>query len=146
MNKYYKPSIEEFHPGFEYEEKISNLRGQSTEHWIQSVWTEKHNFDELFDVEYYHGELIKVSIPDSIRVKRLNNDDIESQGFKLFGYSNEQHPVYVWRTGAEEYDYTIRRQHGIIKIAKGREALFNGTIRNISEFKRILKQIGYDKL
>lgn len=62
-DKYYTPSIEEFHVGFEFE-----LKDPITQIWVKFIFEE----DKLW--------FIKSNIS---RVKYLNKEDIESLGFEL---------------------------------------------------------------
>ena len=63
---YYKPSIEEFHVGFEYEEKL-----QTKDKWIKRTLEDVDDFKRM-----------EVNTADSHRrVKYLDREDIESLGF-----------------------------------------------------------------
>ena len=147
-SKYYKPEISEFHPGFEYQERVTNSTGTETEHWIDCVWTEKHNFDELFDVEYYDGELIKISVPDSIRVKKLDRDDVIDLGFdekienmyhiKVDEYRGERDRVFSLFIAGVTLIYMHRGNGEFATV-------FTGIINNKSELRRVLKQVGIIK-
>lgn len=74
-NLYYTPTIEEFHVGFEYEVMIPE----------KSIWSK-----EVFFLNDSHINLVKwVTIQDEftihkIRVKTLDQSDIESLGWKLY--------------------------------------------------------------
>lgn len=81
MKKYYKPDLEEFHVGFEYEERVNDSLGKQTDNWAKSVWTENHNFSDLFDIEVTDNEITKIYVPNSVRVKYLDREDIESLNF-----------------------------------------------------------------
>ena len=64
-NKYYTPSIEEFHVGFEYEYVNSKTEG-----WTNTTFIRGRGFVE----PYGDGE---------VRVKKLDQEDIESLGWEL---------------------------------------------------------------
>ena len=82
MNKYYTPSIEEFHVGFECEIKIGD-------HW--------KNIKAIEDIE----EMLIYGIPkpNNSRVKYLDKDDIESLGWELTPQYNDKHRKYWWEIG-----------------------------------------------
>ncbi len=130
MNKYYTPEIEEFHVGFEYEEKDIE--------WEKAVCGtyDAGDFDALGDV----------SREGNIRVKHLDREDIESLGFNHIGA--------MWFE-SEELNCRIRKWTGLgvdVYSDWSRVELdgdhpnnhrnFSGAIKNKSELKRILKQIG----
>lgn len=131
-NKYYTPSIEEFHVGFEFEaiNTVSNLPNKDK--WesfemglgLGEQWTRIEN--------YINSNLI--------RVKFLDKEDIESLGFvidpsgeRYFELDDYQlnldiHPVYNVTIFTDKYGDT--------------RMVFQGTIKNKSELKQILKMIG----
>ena len=70
-NKYYIPTIEEFHVEFEYE-SLYNQHSDSNEQWTKV---------KVGD-EYIFGNYFKDSLKlNRIRVKYLDQEDIESFGF-----------------------------------------------------------------
>jgi len=117
-NKYYTPSIEEFHVGFVFERYFDQ---NNTKGWFKVSITTINNTLDLVD-----------SIrKEEVRVKSLDQDDIESLGFELQGedfVSNGYH-IYLAKVNVEIY-------------AEG--VSFIGTIKNKSELKRILKQVKYE--
>ena len=121
-DKYYTPSIEEFHVGFEYESTTSPTK----EDWYKAVI---NNVDDLYDVFSY----------SNARVKHLDKEDIESLGFEYQGdfdswerYSSEK---YLIATSGNDTD-------NFITIETQGNTLFIGTIKNKSELKVLLKQLG----
>lgn len=125
-NKYYTPEIEEFHVGFEYEYNIGQL-------WQEEIFNRGVGFAPNPTVE-------------DCRVKYLDREDIESLGFKRIDPCRKDWEMY--NVG----DYAIRIKDGedrflrIFKFSQRYvmgEALFKGIIKNKSELKRVLKQIGY---
>lgn len=74
-NKYYTPTIEEFHIGFEYEyfEPVNNTG------WVKA---EIHFFDEHNTTQDLHDNL-KEGVHRPIRVKYLDGEDIESLGWAI---------------------------------------------------------------
>jgi hypothetical protein len=77
-NKYYTPTIEEFHVGFEYEYR--NTVRDSSGNQIKSMW-KKETFG--LDMPGWNLETVFIMIQnDNIRVKYLDKEDIESLGFE----------------------------------------------------------------
>lgn len=147
-NKYYVPEIEEFHVGFEYEEQDED------DNWVSKV----------LDFDYGWIEIPTLFNTDK-RVKYLDREDIESFGFiendtthfidnkLLFGNKFEcykfeyKHLIFFIRPLSNLYPDSNNRI--IISVfnnetMKGGEEpviLFNGTIKNKSELKKVLKQL-----
>lgn len=128
-DKYYTPSIEEFHVGFEYEWlNISN------DEWLKKKYGS-------FECSY--------NSPERTRVKYLDQEDIESLGGSLIRTQS-------WDGGVFEQTYKLEKLDILynptplnkcwVHIQKGNCTLFAGRIRNKSELKKMLKQIGYGEL
>ncbi len=125
MSKYYTPTIEEFHVGFEYQ-SLWGLEGINEE-WHDEVYSEKDCVNNLCG---------------TLRVKHLDREDIESLGFEC----TNDHIGFL----------TFKKQGCIIELAPknpneapvvritrdSSSSKFEGTIKNKSELKRILKQLG----
>lgn len=113
---YYTPNIEEFHVGFEFEK-----------FWYDGSWSrEKLEADELADIE---DEMLVLT-----RVKYLDQEDIESLGGIQLPDTNsfdigECQIYFQDHTYIEIYDDCAR-------------LVFQGAIKNKSELKRVLKQVG----
>jgi len=75
-NKYYTPTIEEFHVGFEYEYQ-DGVDKDNKDVWKKTICTKS-------DFRY----LSKTKIKDFRRVKYLDREDIESLGFTCYQNSN----------------------------------------------------------
>jgi len=121
-SKYYTPSIEEFHVGFEFECTTS----PNKDDWYHDVI---RNVDDMCEVFSY----------SKARVKYLDREDIESLGFEYQGdfdswerYSSEK---YLIATSGNDTD-------NFITIETQGNTLFIGTIKNKSELKVLLKQLG----
>lgn len=121
--KYYTPEIEEFHVGFDFDVEDHG-------HW------RKGDFHEL--------DLYKKFNDYTLRVKHLDREDIESLGFKAdicpkkYGV-----PTNMWNKGS--YTLTKWGDRVLIKINgdyDGEKFHYFGIIKNKSELKRILTQIG----
>jgi hypothetical protein len=121
-NKYYTPEIEEFHVGFEYEHR--NLPDGEDAEWFP------HVFNKHCDAET-HKNMER-------RVKHLDREDIEGCGFEELNEKDE------YRLKSNDAIW-LEIKHGLVFIENLHERdgnLFKGTIKNKSELKRILKQIG----
>lgn len=128
-DKYYTPEIEEFHVGFEYERCDDGYK------WFLDVYPRAAEHIKLENFLSY------------TRVKYLDSDDIESLGFKQI----DPHPFYTLNR-SETHWLAIQTLHddkcliGLIDKSKPTDwnPLFVGIIKNKSELKRTLKQIGYE--
>lgn len=141
-NKYYTPSIEEFHVGFEYEYCTNCLATatmatltQKDENWIKKVFTEDNLFEPTFAYNFF--EISKLS-----RVKYLDKEDIESLGWKdgeNYGLSG-----YVLNYATDDsYQMYYNEDNQFTQIYNwNSKIIFEGVIKNKSELKRLLKQLG----
>ena len=123
-DKYYTPSIEEFHVGFEYE-----YDGKCVFRIGMSI--------SFMDYLISNGK---------IRVKYLDQEDIESLGFDLDS-TVEQESFYVKGNfmKGDEYRLIYRDEERTTEIHSTNDNnpnSFFGIIKNKSELKKILKQIG----
>lgn len=123
--KYYTPTIEEFHVGFECE-------------WYDhddSIW-------QIYTVNT-QANLMFITAFDDIpkRVKCLDQEDIESFGFKLWTYKGNE--LGFMLNPDEDESTWIHRIEGKIKISTTfpDTTLYLGKIKNKSELKRLLKQL-----
>jgi hypothetical protein len=147
-NKYYKPEIEEFHIGFEYEAKQflktitypSKNKITDQEHeWVKCKWSKFIGFKDVFNIVCEDGEVVDLSVPDAIRVKHLDREDIESLGLTVYELDMETHIAYYIKKGIKIIcGWFPDDETENIEIGE----LF--TIKNKSEFKRILRQIGVE--
>lgn len=143
-NKYYTPTMEEFHVGFEHE----ILYNDKFESLTVTSWPD---FEDI----HYALNL------DSVRVKYLDREDIESLGFKfkesakslndtsshffdIYTLANDiQLSHYNWYTGSSDTDYIEHRGVRIIYLPDNVDmVMFRGTIKNKSELVKLLKQLG----
>ena len=148
-NKYYTPSIEEFHVGFEHE----RMNG---DRWEKDVLVAGDMYGTIAKGYENEFEEIDKGMRD-VRVKYLDQEDVESLGFKLLkNYSVEQE--YQSRItddswyelnvdDKEEYPclVSIECWVNITKSTSNRDVMFTGTIKNKSELKKLLKQLGIDE-
>ena len=136
-NKYYTPTIEEFHPGFIYE---------ITKYPDAPLYTTNTTINLLFEHDEYINEL---------RVKHLDKSDIEILGWE---FENEyvayyKHKLYVhefWgppesRTEHKER-YKLFFRKGEITISNDQtyddyQSLFKGAIKNKQELIKLMQQL-----
>lgn len=127
-NKYYIPEIEEFHVGFEFEHKSIGKN-----EWNKEV-------TEVIDIKNIEG-IQRVIKNNDIRVKYLDKEDIESLGWKL----------HKLKVGTEEFEIIHNKKNNIVIKSSIDENMcypitrFNGTIKNKSELKKLMKQLNIIK-
>jgi hypothetical protein len=137
MEKYYTPEIEEFCVGFEYEYK--NSSSDTLFEFEKAIINSSSSFllGELENESEHLLSNIEFEISQGyIRVKYLDKEDIEEQGF-----------IFSW----EDYDkgdFTltyIRTEINSLLILKDSRMsngkIFVGQIKNKSELKKLLKQL-----
>ena len=138
--KYYTPEIEEFHVGFEYEFKHPDIGGLPGFGWL------KYN-NPQFNPEYEDYCLAKLG-RDSFRVKCLDKEDIEECGWKASGTESDLYSINWIENPTERKNAIWLRQfsENRIQIIDSRNtrhiSLFYGAIKNKSELKRLMKQLG----
>jgi len=141
--EYYVPSIEEFHPGFEYEHLSDGLFEDSIEDFWG--WYNRCFGEDSFDIDIVIEEFKKES--ERFRVKYLDKEDIESLGFK-FVYNRNGVDTFSLDKEKRVLDYNYKTKKLILLIGDSEtyyhncQTIFDGHINNISELKIILKQIG----
>lgn len=142
--KYYTPNIEEFHVGFEVEIlDIINWPKSNKEEWKKHICSPR---------EFYQPLNFRCILenPEDYRVKFLDKEDLETLGFTY----NEKQDYYVSEktyrgisTGDDKkliIDYDFADNHMVIyyKSNRGEEYIkFEGTIKNLTELKMILKMV-----
>lgn len=148
-NKYYTPELEEFHIRFRYEQNMPyhpDFTGNSTyiDNWHRC------SFPDPFTGYKIDG--LKPSIEKQwIRVKYLDQDDIEELGWKLVKDYNKFEKNF--QLFIDEYDWyelmTDENQEVIIEKWLSNDdntsngyTLFRGKIKNFNELQRIMKQLG----
>lgn len=146
QEKYYTPTIEEFYVGFEYEALNSNewLFQESEFGWKNILWEPRLVSQNMFIENIYLAILKKW-----IRVKYLDKEDIESLGWKFYA-SKEEFDSYDLSTGddlknTKENQWNLRqsKKSNKLYIHQGTNWVrFFGTIKNKSELKRLMLQLG----
>lgn len=126
-SKYYKPEIQEFHPGFEFEEEsVSGL-----------MYNKKIFRFNWFNLQ---KEIVEGLDSNKIRVKHLDREDIESLGWKFTNVNSEYFSLNGFNlTHRGSNYYTIYEDKGADEYS------FRGHIKNKSELKRLMQQINIEK-
>jgi len=140
-DKYYTPTIDEFHVGFEYElyddhacEGMSDYYEGEVRTWSKEVFyrlLHPNHKGNGGHVAWKMDNLLSSIEKGDIRVKYLDREDIESLGFDLrsedeFYSKDNKYNIYTGNKNIEIYSEGV---------------CFIGRIKNKSELKRILKQI-----
>lgn len=145
--KYYTPEIEEINVGFEYEWRERNTN---------DIWTpSKYSIGfDLFDcgsgevpASYVFNNMNDVENPIEIRVKYLDQQDIEELGWKLIVWHKNSgffsYDKYTLEYSDNSIDNTILKNS--LHITQNDEGsnivLFQGYIKNKSELKKLMKQL-----
>lgn len=140
--KYYTPESWEFHIGFEYERKVET--GDLEDIWVSRIFPEDGLCTGTIDkpelVELYYNNFTK----EDTRVKHLDQEDVESLGFKYVKQGcSEDSKIFRNNVGAGIEIYF--REDGSMLIShetRRTSVLFEGTVKNKSEFSRLLRQLG----
>ena len=142
MSKYYTPTIDEFYVGFEYEMVIpvgfTYIDFSNPDEKPEITWSDKYS-KGVFQVkpaDPFGGELASIAAAIKInkcRVKYLDTEDVESLGF----VKDSGNKDFI----KEEFQLEIIEDVVFISRKYGEILLFQGTIKNKSELKRILKQL-----
>lgn len=145
-NKYYTPELSEFCEGFEYEVQIPE----------KQTWSK-----EVFHFNESHINLIKYvalqneHTKNKIRVKRLDSQDIESEGWeKQINMSTEFTSAFTKVINEVKYFIFFWPHDGRLLIHKEKADtwgnphpnVFIGTLKNRHELSRLMKQLGNNNL
>jgi hypothetical protein len=133
-NKYYVPKIEEFYIGFECEFKNK----MQSNKW-ETVICDQDMISIVYD-RIEHSENFK----DEIRVKHLDEQDIQDLGFTKetkhrysISYSDVSYKLYFLQADAPMIIKEFQPNDNYESAA----TIFNGTIKNKSELKRIMQML-----
>jgi len=157
-NKYYTPTIEEFHVGFEFEEL------EFPEDMLSIIQVEDNWKDRVWKPRIYSEMFLSLQIrldQKELRVKLLDKEDIESLGFPLNCiYNNKLGFVNCkdFKTIADSDNNIIEEKalqlYSIILEDNQKVTIrgwlhydviyFQGTIKNKSELKQVLKMIRHN--
>lgn len=144
-NKYYIPTIDEFYVGFEYEVGlISEYRDELL--WISLIYTERdfkscNDIYEPSNVTSINQCILQQLKENIIRVKYLDRKDIESLGWIVNSDYNHTINAFIdwYRLSYDLVTHKLKIwRHG------GNNEVFKLTIKNISELKRLIKQLGIE--
>ena len=151
MTKYYTPEIEEFHVGFEFESNyVLFEEGSLKNGWNKVILSDRHN--------WFYDSYVNDAVPTEFRVKCLDREDIESLGFivefvpNCFKENDDLEEGFTLILNNQdtiilhfnEVLTTIGKQHCYNEHSGNWSFnhLFQGTIKNKSELKVLLKQLG----
>ena len=140
-NKYYQPDITEFRVEFEFE--IWKNPAFEKEHWEKKIidYNSKLEYVDIPEIDEYLEEYILGT--SNFRVKLLDSEDIESLGFiKTLQWLNnsniyKKHPFFI---SLNDNKLTVFMQEKFDAV--NGEILFHGNIKNRSELKVLLNQLG----
>lgn len=125
-NKYYTPTIEEFHVGFQFEYLSDNNTWESTD---DLSITFMNNDNPISIIEYYLKE-------SRIRVKLIDREDIESLGWKYNRINGFEYKKYVLNINNNTISIYVPGDYD------GEEHHFKGEIKNKSELSKLMIQLG----
>ena len=138
MRKYYTPELNELHVGAVYHRDVQKDTEESPSNTFPV--TEWDTFEKL-------GALLRAG---RLKIKHLDQEDIESLGFELDQCTKDGCVFYSGHMmTANEWSLTFggrRNPDNYLSVhnLKGDQWGFEGTIKNKSELQRVLKQIGYE--
>lgn len=137
--KYYTPELEEFHIGFEYE--FLEQHGSPEEKWVEKILTEiSDGEDDMYLGNTLHAieKYERVYLRNAVRVKYLDEDDIKELGWEL---SWSEFNTLTFTKSKSVITWWVESTHLRINYQTGWQ-LFDGQIKNKSELKRLMKQLG----
>ena len=137
MEKYYTPSAEEFHVGFQCEFK-NNMQDNV---WLQEVCDVDLVSMALDRIEH---QSVDDPFSEEFRVKHLDKEDIESLGWKN-KYATINGKDYFVDSEEEIFTLFCAFVGGNVIIMKRQysrhSCFFDGVIKNKSELKKIMQQL-----
>lgn len=143
FNRYYTPSIEEFHIGFEYE----YMNG---DRWEQGVIVPSDFSTYSRGDEHYENwfEEIYTGLRD-VRVKYLSSKDLEETGWVFDGYPNGWYVYKDYQLIEHRGEYSVSSDPPYAySITRGNfptpweyTNIYKGPIKNISEYKRLMERL-----
>ena len=135
-NKYYTPSIEEFHVGFEYEVNLSYMFPNEVD---DPTWKSYKFSGMAFNID-----LTLQLDNNTIRVKHLDREDIESLLNEAGETAGHEGKIYFSSNKSLPLLFDLNPSTGelIIEEVVSQDVLFVGILKNKSAFKIILTQTG----
>ena len=147
-NKYYSPEIKDLLmlQEVEYLYEGEWLKGGVTGITVFELTIHNELLDKIAHVNYNPYDIKPI-----VRVKYLCQEDIEDLGFvsnRPYDGEYRSRSNIRWDCRAETLKLTHNDENNWIELRidanYGQEYLFQGTVKNKSELKVILKQIGYE--
>lgn len=147
-NKYYTPKIEEFHIGFEFETKSTAISHNEDGTAKEMIW-EKDVIDILdlsgktsnYDYQNNFDDVIDYLKDGLVRVKYLDKEDIES----LLGKEIKENEWHIDRKFRMVFSEQNLKNNLYLELFSNDDfyfSCFSFTIKNKSELKKLLKQLG----
>lgn len=140
MDKYYVPTIGEFHIGFEYEYKGKHMTGYTT-----NTLSEEDYY--YMDENGYMEDSNPLNNYSKFRVKYLDLDDIKEAGWKQREWEPNQFTI-----NNDDYELNFDTLVDNPELGIGitiydimPSMIFNGYIKNKSELIKIMKQLDIKK-
>jgi len=131
MSKYYTPTIDEFHEGFECQYTAGKKYGY---------------IDCIIDWQNMNYISLARNVEKKYRVKYLDKEDIESLGWKAiedFQALQLGIPQIFYVYNSENKIYKLRHsQPDHLVITATQFNIFEGRIKNKNELKKLMKQLG----
>lgn len=132
--KYYTPRIEEFHIGFEFEYR-SSIYDKTWHKWnIEDYSVNKKSLDQFpFNINSSEIDMYE------FRVKYLDQEDIESLGW-VYDTSNifykNKYCLIINDIRLGSIEIILDNSESTVDFN-----LFNGTVKNKSELRKLMKQL-----
>ena len=149
MSKYYTPDISEFYVGFKYQiQRGFEDYYRGIRECIEMSAAYSHcQFQRTSDLTMI-AHAIDSDFKEMIRVKYLDQSDIEELGFEYAGQDEVAKGVFYtdYNSTKDSYRITVEPNRRVEIAFCGSQRLteFHGIIKNKSELKKVLKMIGYD--
>ena len=145
--KYYTPELEEFYVGFEFESKRGAYDGtvKTKEQFDSEQW--QYDFCSEGDFVYIERALTGTNAKNGLchlRVRYLDREDIESLGFD-HDSTVEGESFFIKGNmidGEIRLVFRPEDMHNVDIESEIGAGDFYGTIKNKSELKKLLKQLG----
>lgn len=136
--KYYIPRINEFYLGFEFECRELSWNTKEYSDWKLEIDPLNMDYNGFADTSPYYWMDLTNDNRIQFRVKYLDQFDIESLGWK---FSDK---IILQASNGTEFQLAfIVDKHWIgIYNTTLQQGVFNGEIKNKSELKKLMKQLG----
>lgn len=165
-NRYYIPELEEFHVGFEFEFKDwwtdvgvvdkEGKKGSEYQKHILTPWDfysteyKEKQIGAFFGTDYEHifDRIQKYINNEDIRVKYLDQEDIESLGWEKIREDTFEMKLPEYRGMLDVLVHLLLSSTLLICVGESESpfsdwrTLFTGTVKNKSELKKIMKMLG----